>query len=219
MSSATRSRLQQESVARCLFAVQSRGRAAAAEPRRPSAMPPFERLHDGAGATLRTLPQEAAPREPGDGDCPTTQRAYSYAQRASVRCRFVEPLCVGARRATCGGVHRARSHSHESNRSAGSVGALNCRAWVHRMAVRGGPVHGWLVLTLPPRQQAEGCLIDTHPPRSLPPRRALPDEAYAHVLGAPQGLSITGRGSRPHGSGNRPGSAAGLRDATTTPIS
>ena len=77
--------LEQESVARYLLAAQSRGRAAAAEPRRPSATPPFERRHDGAGATLLALPQVASPREPGDGDCLRSQRTCGYAQRAALQ--------------------------------------------------------------------------------------------------------------------------------------
>ena len=63
----------------------------------------------------------------------------------------------------------------------------------HESGRRPGPFRGWLALTLPSRHSAQGCLLDvahaaTHPPRALPPRRALPAVAHAHVMGTPIGL-------------------------------
>ena len=77
------------------------------------------------------------------------------------------------------------------------MGLFNHRARISlaREWEGGTRFHDWLAITPPPRQQAQGCLLTWrirprthHPPGSLPPRRALPDVAHAHVMGTPMGL-------------------------------
>ena len=65
------------------------------------------------------------------------------------------------------------SHSHESGRRPGSV-AGSCSRYHH--ASRLTAVYG------------RGTCACTHPPRSLPPHRALPAVAHAHAMGTPMGL-------------------------------